>query len=96
MEIELTGHAERRVRQRGISDGDVGLMLSYGARHVTHKTCELVTLGRSGAHELLGEGVSVQVVDRLKRTALVVSGADGMVITAIKLGRKCHRYLRQC
>jgi len=96
MDIKFTNHAIGRVRQRGIPSGDVDLMLRFGARSVTHKACELVTLGRSGANELLGEGVSAQVIDRLKRTALVVSSRDGALVTALKLrGGKRRRYLHQ-
>ena len=80
---KLTGHAEQRCRQRGISKKVVELIASYGTCHF-QKGCELIFLEESDIKFMASElGVSRSFIDKMKHIYLICSG-DTVVTVAHK------------
>ena len=93
MQVQLTDHAHKRLCQRGVPLADLTLLLRHAWQVVRHGGCELLTLGRTGERQLIEAGESRQVVDRLKRTAVVLATDECRVVTVLKLkGRAGRRY----
>lgn len=95
MHVIVSGHGRRRLQQRGISTEEMNLLLQHASSAISDRRCDLLTLGKRGEHELLERGVSRQVVDRVRRTALVLATDRAEVVTVLKLhGQSRRRYLR--
>ena len=90
----FSNHAWARMRQRGISEADVELLLAYG-RCIHRRGAEVYVLDKRGAQRLQRHGVEPCVVERLRHQFVV---ADGAVITVghrhrrlFRDGQRCHR-----
>lgn len=73
----FSDHAWARMRQRGISESDVELLLAYG-RCIHRRGAEAYVLDKGGVRRLQKDGVKPCVVERLRHQFVVV---DDAVIT---------------
>jgi hypothetical protein len=95
-ELVVTGHAQTRLQQRGISRVAVRLISQHADRLVPLRGGrEAAFVSRSKASKLRAAGVLSAVdLDTLSDRALVLGG-DGVLVTAIALhGPKARYYTR--
>ena len=96
MSVPISFHANKRMRQRGLTEADVQALFHYASNTAHSGECEILTLGAEGERELRETGVSLQAIDRLKRTAVVMATDTSEVVTVLKLhGARQRRYRRQ-
>ena len=81
--MEMSRHAEARVRQRGISTADIGIIWKYGRETYAPGGAVKYFLGRKECRYALNvQNEKVHVVENAKGGTLVL--IDGMIITAYK------------
>ena len=90
--IALTNHAEQRMRQRGIRDADVSLLLKV-AEPVSDDA--LLLTRQKAAREIERRRREIQQLERLRGTRLIIE--DGALVTVyheFRSGRRARRTLR--
>lgn len=85
-EHALTRHAEARLRQRGLKDADLGLVLDVATRVATD--AYLVT-DADVAREIVRRKQEIQRLERLRGVKVVVDGAA--ILTVVHAGRADRR-----
>lgn len=83
---ELTRHAETRMRQRGLRDDDVGLLLKTASQ--VSPDAYLLT-EQDMAREIARCKHEIQSLERLKGCKIVVE--DGYIVTCYHAGRKSRK-----
>lgn len=88
-DIALTNHAEQRMRQRGIRDADIGLLLTVAER--VSEDALLLTRQRA-AREIERRRREIQQLERLRGTRLIIE--DGALVTVYHEHRSGNRAKR--
>lgn len=78
--MHLTDHAQKRLKQRGIPDYFVDLLIDFGHTRKSHNGCEIVFLTHHDKLILAGSHESQNVSPQLGNTYLVLS-RNGDVVT---------------
>lgn len=91
----FSNHARWRMRQRGIRDADVALLLFGADREASvGGGCVAISISRRRRKQLLIEGYSPSSIERAVRIAAVESG-DGEIVTVLRPSdRRGRRYRR--
>jgi hypothetical protein len=90
MEYSLSKHAEIRMKQRGVINDDVYLLISHGDTVIPSKeNCMSHSMTSHGLRSLIDMGVPVQIADRLK-SLRVITAPDGTIVTVTKGTQRCH------
>lgn len=82
--VEFSRHAARRVRQRGLRDRDVELVIECGTPVASDG---VVLLARDAEREIARRKREIQALERLRGCKVVV--ADGIIVTCY---RTCPRH----
>ena len=91
--MQITKHAEERFRQRGLPNWAIELALDlFDLELPAGGGAYAIGLSRRQARRLSNIGVGGQIIDRLKKTALICDASD-VVITALS-GKPARRTLR--
>ena len=84
MKYELTGHAKKRMRQRGISDHTLSIVIQYGRYEMAPGGAYKIFLGNKDHQKIIAIlKRDLQLLDNAKGGTVIVSN-DGKVITAYK------------
>ena len=88
---EFSGHARRRMRQRGIREAQIDLVMRYG----TPVDGGAFLLRRADAErEIVARKKEIETLERLRNCKVVIS--DGILVTAYRaVGRKGKLTLRR-
>lgn len=88
----LTQHAAVRMRQRGIDEGVLDCLLTYGRREHDHRGAEVVVHDRETLEDVRRhETAATWRAAEGARALYAVVGSDGLVITT---GHRCRRVIR--
>ena len=91
----LTGHAARRIQQRGITGLCLDLVLQYASCSVRRGSgVAALSMSLDAYDAALTEGVPIAIADRLRNLVVVVDEAANTVITAFRAsgaGRRRYR-----
>jgi len=85
MEVALSRHASRRMRQRGIPREVAEILFNHSDRSVhAGDECETIWLSGDACQELLSEGASPAFVECACRVAAIYSQRSGMAVTFLR------------
>ncbi|HYC06256.1 MAG TPA: hypothetical protein VED40_23410 [Azospirillaceae bacterium] len=92
--MRQTRHARTRQQQRGITAARLQLHLRYADRETpVGGGSTSLSLSRQAVHDMRGDGVSQQEIDRLRRLAIIQDGERIRTILHIQ-ARRGRRYRR--
>ena len=93
--MHMSKHAERMSQVRGITMEFVVLHQSFADREAfVGSGCSSLTISDKGIEAMIGSGVSVQVVDKVRRMAIVYA-PNGSIITLLPMiNGKAKNYTR--
>lgn len=93
---DLTLHAENRLRQRGITPDVAELVVeNHDIAVPVGRGCVALSLSRAALPGLLADGLPPRLADKIRRVAVVVEEATGLVVTVMHLhGDAARRYTR--
>lgn len=86
--MNITAHAIRRCKQRGIPEYMLQLIMEMGSGEIRPGNATLFTIGKKEADNIIHElKAMIQQLDRLKRTKIgaVVAEGNDTIITGYKI-----------
>jgi len=82
--IIYSEHAQRRLRQRGITRDAVDAVFAFHDRAVLiGNGCRAVSLSRTGQRALVDEGIPSSVIERTKNLVLVMREDTNLIVTML-------------
>ncbi|CUH46424.1 hypothetical protein RUA4292_00590 [Ruegeria atlantica] len=88
--LGMTKHALERAAQRGVSQQDLKLLITYAKYNDAGAGCSRLYLNDQAVQELIADGLPLEVVESAQKSEAIVT-SDGRVVTCYRRTRGDRR-----